>query len=212
MRTTLGAMAALAYSVGATKKGGVPVRVESRKSGKKVVLIENAEGDVKALLKDLQAALGTGGVLRGGCVEVQGEHHLARVTKFLLESGCIVGACKQVKVAGGVAVAAAQERRVDPSDGNAYPLSSFIEVYGGSRDDPPPQWRAAVPRPQRGGAVAAAAVGAAAGGASAKPILPINRQTAKTMKPPELKAALVARGASVQGNKKDLLERLLSLL
>ena len=87
---------ALAYSVGATKKGGVPVRVESRKS-KKVVVIDNAEGDLKALLKDLQGALGTGGVLRDGTVEVQGEQHLERVTQFLLESGCIVGASKQVQ-------------------------------------------------------------------------------------------------------------------
>jgi hypothetical protein len=41
---------ALAYGVRATKKGGAPVRVESRKSGKKVVLIDNAEGDLKARL------------------------------------------------------------------------------------------------------------------------------------------------------------------
>ena len=201
--------APLSYGVRATKKGGVPVKVESRKSGKKVVVIESCEGDLKALLRDLQAALGTGGVLRGGTVEVQGEHHVARVTQFLLESGCITGASKQVKTAAGVAQGSSQQRRVDPSDGNAYPLSSFIEVYGGSREDPPPQWEAAQPRTQH----PAAAAGAQAPAAKKQLVVqPVDRQAAKAMKPPELKAALAARGASTDGNKKELLARLLPLL
>lgn len=117
--------------------------------------------------------------------------------------------------AGGAAATVKQERRVDPSDGNAYPLSSFIEVYGGSRSSPPPQWAAATPKNEReqgrGGTPGPAPPAAAA----AKKVLTapaIDRQTAKAMKPPELKAALVARGASIDGNKKDLLARLLALL
>ena len=63
------------YSVRATKKGGVPCVVESRKHHK-VVVLSNIEGDVPALLSALQKSLGTGGVRRGNSVEIQGEHHL----------------------------------------------------------------------------------------------------------------------------------------
>eukprot|EP00756_Hemistasia_phaeocysticola_P065992 Hpha_TRINITY_DN8932_c0_g1::TRINITY_DN8932_c0_g1_i1::g.80848::m.80848 len=37
------------------------------------------------------------------------------------------------------------ELRVDEEDGNAYPLSSFIECYGGSTRRPPEEWRRAPP-------------------------------------------------------------------
>jgi len=37
------------------------------------------------------------------------------------------------------------ERRFDASDGNAYDLDSFIDVYGGSRIAPPDEWFSAAP-------------------------------------------------------------------
>jgi len=45
----------------------------------------------------------------------------------------------------------AGELRVDEEDGNAYSLSSFIEVYGGTTDEPPEEWCRA--RPFKGPAV-----------------------------------------------------------
>ena len=33
-----------------------------------------------------------------------------------------------------------EEERVDPVDSQPYPLRSFVEVYGGSLDQPPPEW------------------------------------------------------------------------
>ena len=85
------------YTVRATKKGGVPCAVESRKHHK-VVVLSNIEGDVPALLSALQKSLGTGGVRKGNSIEVQGEHHLEKIKRFCLTSGCVVGASKQNKV------------------------------------------------------------------------------------------------------------------
>ena len=65
-----------------TKKGGVPVKVESRASGKKVTLIENVEGDAKKLLQELKNKFGTGGLLKEGVIELQGDC-LVKVTKYL---------------------------------------------------------------------------------------------------------------------------------
>jgi translation initiation factor 1 (eIF-1/SUI1) len=87
----------LLYTVRATKKGGVPCAVESRKHHK-VVVLSNIEGDVPALLSALQKLLGTGGVRKGNSIEVQGEHHLEKIKRFCLTSGCVVGASKQNKV------------------------------------------------------------------------------------------------------------------
>lgn len=84
------------FSVRATKKGGVPVVVESRKHHR-VVVLSNVEGDVTTLLSALQKLLGTGGVCRGNSIEIQGEHHLEKIKKFCLNSGCVVGASKQNK-------------------------------------------------------------------------------------------------------------------
>jgi translation initiation factor 1 (eIF-1/SUI1) len=86
----------LSYTVRATKKGGVPCAVESRKHHK-VVVLSNIEGDVPALLSALQKSLGTGGVRKGHSIEVQGEHHLEKIKRFCLTSGCVVGASQQNK-------------------------------------------------------------------------------------------------------------------
>ena len=62
------------YRVHGSKKGGFPVSVESRSRGKTVTVIHHVSGDVAALLADLKAAVGAGGVVRDGSVEVQGDH------------------------------------------------------------------------------------------------------------------------------------------
>ena len=78
------------YTVMGSKKGGFPVTVESRARGKTVTVIHNVTGDVEALLGDLKKAVGGGGVVRDGDVEVQGDH-AAKVEGLLLKLGCIKG-------------------------------------------------------------------------------------------------------------------------
>ena len=186
----------LAYSIGATKKGGIPVSIETRKCSK-VVVIENAEGDLKALLRDLQHALGTGGVIRGSSVEIQGDQHADRVRAFLVSSGCLVGVSRQVREeARPVSKASpkAAELRLDGSQMRG--VDDFISKYGGSRANPPAEWRSA-PTSKKD-AEKKAAVHAA-----------LDAKEVKAMNPTDLKARLSARGLSTQGNKKELLARLL---
>mmetsp|Transcript_23912 Transcript_23912/g.39551 ORF Transcript_23912/g.39551 Transcript_23912/m.39551 type:complete len:214 (-) Transcript_23912:239-880(-) len=78
------------YTVSGSKKGGFPVSVETRAKGKKVTVVHNVSGDVDALLRDIKGVVGSGGVVRDGDAEVQGEH-TERVEAFLLKKGCIKG-------------------------------------------------------------------------------------------------------------------------
>ena len=79
---------ASAYSIGKTKKGGLPVRVENRSKGKKVkfnmtstftmsilqvTVVFNVTGDLKLLLSELKQAAGSGGVVREDTIEIQGD-------------------------------------------------------------------------------------------------------------------------------------------
>ncbi|XP_057296916.1 uncharacterized protein LOC130625818 [Hydractinia symbiolongicarpus] len=70
------------YFVCRTKKGGVPVKVESRASGKKVTLVEHVGGDGKALVQILKNKFGTGGFYKDDFIELQGDFKL-KVTKYL---------------------------------------------------------------------------------------------------------------------------------
>lgn len=83
------------FSVAATKKGEVPLRVEKRAKGKKVTIISNVNGDAVRLVRALQTLLGTGGSVRQAekgswAVEVQGDQ-VSRVTKALLDFDCLKG-------------------------------------------------------------------------------------------------------------------------
>ena len=73
---------ASAYSIGKTKKGGLPVRVESRSKGKKVTVVFNVTGDLKLLLSELKQAAGSGGVVREDTIEIQGDKQ-EFVVKFI---------------------------------------------------------------------------------------------------------------------------------
>jgi translation initiation factor 1 (eIF-1/SUI1) len=72
------------------RQGGFPVSIEPRAKGKKVTVVHNVSGDLDQLCKDLKGAVGSGGVVRDGNVEVQGEH-VARTEAFLMKKGCIKG-------------------------------------------------------------------------------------------------------------------------
>eukprot|EP00668_Euglena_longa_P036439 GGOE01046837.1.p1 GENE.GGOE01046837.1~~GGOE01046837.1.p1 ORF type:complete len:221 (+),score=58.91 GGOE01046837.1:61-723(+) len=80
------------YTVAGTKKGGIPLSVETRAKGKKVTVLRNIEGDLTALLRDLKDQLGAGGVVHdnGTELEVQGEHE-KRIEAFLRSKGCLRG-------------------------------------------------------------------------------------------------------------------------
>lgn len=83
------------FSVGATKKGELPLKVEKRAKGKKVTVIANVQGDASKLVRALQTLLGVGGTARQAekgswSVEVQGDQ-TARVTRALLDFGCLHG-------------------------------------------------------------------------------------------------------------------------
>ena len=76
---------AITYFVWRTKKGGLPVKVENRASGKKVTLIENVKGEGKLLVHQMKMKFGTGGLFKDGTIELQGDLKL-KVTKFLNEN------------------------------------------------------------------------------------------------------------------------------
>ncbi|WP_135306266.1 SUI1 family translation initiation factor [Haloarcula amylovorans] len=62
------------------------VRTEERRYGKKMVLVEGFEdeGDIQDLASDLKSSLGTGGTVKDGRIELQGDH--AERVRDLLES------------------------------------------------------------------------------------------------------------------------------
>ncbi|MFB6080351.1 MAG: translation initiation factor [Haloferacaceae archaeon] len=64
------------------------VRTDERRYGKKMVMIEGFEGsvDLQALASELKSALGTGGTVKEGRIELQGDHE-TRVRGLLEERG-----------------------------------------------------------------------------------------------------------------------------
>jgi len=71
-----------AWTVGKTRKGGWPLRVEKRAGNKLVTVLGNVRGDAAALLSHLKKQCGAGGVLREDSVELQGDQS-ARVAAVL---------------------------------------------------------------------------------------------------------------------------------
>lgn len=62
------------------------LRTEERRYGKQMVVIEgfDAAADVASLASDLKSALGTGGTVKDGRIEIQGDHE-ARIRELLAE-------------------------------------------------------------------------------------------------------------------------------
>ena len=159
------------YTVRATKKGNVPVVIESRKHHK-VVVLSNVEGDIEKLLSVLKKKLGTGGSIqkRNNSIEISGgkDKHLEVIAKFCIESGCLVGASKQTK--GTVETKSSnnnkkneKEQKKEPAKIEKAPLHTIV----------------------------------------------LSPKAIKTMKPIKLKEHLSARQLSTQGNKKELIARLM---
>jgi translation initiation factor 1 len=64
------------------------VRSEERRYRKTMVIIEGFEGDtdLESLASELKSTLGTGGTVKEGHIEIQGDHE-GRVRELLEESG-----------------------------------------------------------------------------------------------------------------------------
>jgi translation initiation factor 1 len=62
------------YSVAESRKGGLPISIENRPGNRIVTVIRNVSGDAEALLSMLKRRCGAGGALRGGAIEIQGDH------------------------------------------------------------------------------------------------------------------------------------------
>jgi translation initiation factor 1 len=79
-------------------KQGIRIRRESKGRGGKTVSIVDglplAEKEMKVLLKKLKAQLGTGGALKNGVLEIQGEHR-DKLVQLLEKEGF------QAKLSGG---------------------------------------------------------------------------------------------------------------
>lgn len=184
----------LKYKVHGSKKGGLPVRVEKRKHGKIVTVIQNVEGDAKKLLKELKNELGTGGSI---CeqpgneskkkkrslkddteivlvqVEIQGDH-LKDITSFLSKKGGLRGVDTSSSKAS---------RALGSKDKDGKSLKKDKDVKLDSKKKLP----------------------------SDMPDLskPLDNKDVKGMKPAILKLILKARGLSIQGSKKELIKRVI---
>jgi translation initiation factor 1 len=64
------------------------VHTEERRYGKQMVIIEGLESDqeMESLASDLKSALGTGGTVKDGHIEIQGDHE-ERIRSILSEKG-----------------------------------------------------------------------------------------------------------------------------
>ena len=75
-----------------TPKGKRQVRIERTRSGKKGKLVTVIKGlelgqvESKKILKNLKIACGTGGALKGDCLELQGDQ-LSKAQDFLFKEG-----------------------------------------------------------------------------------------------------------------------------
>merc|ERR1719272_397551 len=88
------------FAVYATKKGTLPITVETRPKGKKVTIVQNVKGEAAQLLTALQAQLGVGGTVRqhssdanGVRLELQG-NQVERLNKALLAMDCVKGVAR----------------------------------------------------------------------------------------------------------------------
>ncbi|MFB6152768.1 MAG: translation initiation factor [Halodesulfurarchaeum sp.] len=66
----------------------VTVRTEERRYGKQMVIIDGLddESDMEDLASDLKSSLGTGGTVKEGHIEIQGDHE-SRIRELLEEKG-----------------------------------------------------------------------------------------------------------------------------
>ncbi|OLP87839.1 hypothetical protein AK812_SmicGene30893 [Symbiodinium microadriaticum] len=100
---------ACGYVVNATKKGGLPIKVESRAKGKKVTIISGVQGDAQSLVSALGSLLGCGGSVCHAAgqkqVLIQGDQ-TERIGGSLEQLGCLRGMAKALQKKKSVEVTA----------------------------------------------------------------------------------------------------------
>ena len=191
------------YKVHGSKKGGLPVAVEKRKHRKIVTVIRNVEGDAKRLLKDLKNELGTGGSVCDQCGAGGADQKNKKKSKSSLTDDTLI-VLRQVEIQGD----------------HLKAITAFLSKKGGLRGV------------NTSSKMASRALGLKdKDGKSSKkdkdhagkmldskkkvpkgmPDLskPLDTKTIKGMKPTILKLVLQARGLSIQGSKKELIERVI---
>lgn len=75
----------------AMEASAITVRVDNRRYGKHMTIVEGLDPalDAKQLTKDLKNHLGTGGTLKDGAIELQGDHR-KKVKDYLRGQGFTV--------------------------------------------------------------------------------------------------------------------------
>jgi len=73
------------FKVMRTKKGGFPIYLEKRAKGKKVTVVRQVNGNSKLLLQTLKTKFGTGGLVKPGEVEIQGDFE-EKLIKYFKEN------------------------------------------------------------------------------------------------------------------------------
>lgn len=61
-------------------------RDRKKRAGKVVTVVSNLSGDLKSLKKDLQKHCGSGGTLKNGRIEIQGDHR-EKIADYLKNKG-----------------------------------------------------------------------------------------------------------------------------
>lgn len=64
----------------------IKIRVEKRKYGRYVTIIEGITSDARKIASNLKSRLGCGGTVKEGRIELQGDHR-KRIKKLLIELG-----------------------------------------------------------------------------------------------------------------------------
>ena len=189
----------LKYKVHGSKKGGLPVSVEKRKHRKIVTVIRNVEGDAKRLLKDLKNELGTGGSVcaqpGGGAEDKKSKSSLKDDTLLILRQVEIQGDHLKAITAflskkgglRGVNTSSKMARRALGSKDKDGKSSKKDQDRAGKMLDSKKKVPKGMPDLSK----------------------PLDKKTIKGMKPAILKLVLKARGLSIQGSKKDLINRVI---
>ena len=120
----------MVYAVNATKKGELPLSTDKRKWGKVVTTLANVTGDAEALCTALKGALGTGGHVLPGAIEVQGDQR-ETIGAWLVASGCVKGLRRE------------REKPAAPAQEQEQPGASSGDGEPAAKERRKPRWDAA---------------------------------------------------------------------
>ena len=73
-------------NINQTKQTAYIERDRKKRAGKVVTVVSNLHGDLKELQKELQKLCGSGGTVKNGNIEIQGDHRI-KIADYLQEKG-----------------------------------------------------------------------------------------------------------------------------